>query len=62
MFLKMLKEVDATKISKETATKARHMLADVTGDQVKQVSQACHGFHLWNQRTIQTVLGSADTS
>ena len=60
--LKQLHEIDETKIPKETAVKARDMLADVTVEKVKQVSQACQSFHQWNQDTIRAVLGSADDS
>ena len=61
-FLKQLHEIDATKIPKETAVKARDMLVDVTSEKVKNVSQACYGIHQWNQNTIRAVLGSAEDS
>ena len=61
-FLKQLLEIDATKIPKETAVKARDMLRDVTSEKVKNVSNACYGIHEWNQNTIRAVLGSAEDS
>ena len=61
-FLKQLHEIDVTKIPKETAVKARDRLADVTSEKVKNVSQACHSIHQWNQNTIRAVLESAEDS
>ena len=61
-FLKQLHEIDATKIPKETAVRARAMLVDVTSEKVKNVSQACHSIHQWNLDTIRGVLGSAEDS
>ena len=61
-FLGQLKEVDTTKIPRETAVKARDMLADLTVEQVKCVCSACCGIHEWNQWAIKAVLDSADSS
>ena len=59
--LKQLREVDTTKITKETASKAKDMLGDANGDQVKKVSLACYGIHEWNVGIIQAVLDGGES-